>query len=87
MTPTVATILLFLVALFLTAATLWPLSDPTQTIFLKKTDAHFVWILIVVVLPFLMLFYFGLAFLIDDTISEGAAWATAKEGSYPSRRA
>jgi hypothetical protein len=26
-----------------------------------------------------MLFYFGLAFLIDDTISEGAAWLTAKE--------
>jgi hypothetical protein len=26
-----------------------------------------------------MLFYFGLAFLIDDTISEGAAWLTPKE--------
>ena len=26
-----------------------------------------------------MLLYFGLAFLIDDTISEGAAWLTAKE--------
>ena len=80
MTPTTATILLYLVALFLTVATLWLLSHVTQTVFSKKTDPHFVWVLIVVVLPFVMLFYFGLAFLIDDTVSEGAAWATAKEG-------
>jgi hypothetical protein len=77
MTPTTATILLYLVALSLTVATLWLLSL-TQTS--KKTDPHFVWVLIVVVLPFVMLFYFGLAFLIDDTVSEGAAWATANEG-------
>src|SRR5262249_45795918 len=77
MTPTATTILLYLVALFLTVATLWPLSSPTQTIFPKKTNPQFVWLLIVVGLPFIMLFYFGLAFLIDDTISEGVDWLKA----------
>ena len=77
MTLTAATILLYLVALFLTAATLWPFSYPTQTIFPK--DSRFVWVLILVGIPFIMLFYFGLAFLISDTISDGAAWLTARE--------
>ena len=79
MTPTATTILLYLVALFLTVATLWPLSHLTQTIFPKKAGPQFVWVLIVVVLPFVMLFYFGLAFLIDDTISEGTDHLTARE--------
>ena len=80
MTQTAAIIiLLYLVALFLTVATLWPLSSPTQTIFPKKTGPQSVWVLIVVVLPFVMLFYFGLAFLISDTISLGAPWPTAKK--------
>src|SRR5215471_17935697 len=79
MTPITITILLYLVALFLTVATLWPISSPTQTIFPTKTSPQFVWVLIVVVLPFVMLFYFGLAFLIDDTISEGADHLTARE--------
>src|SRR6516225_6506466 len=78
MTPTTTTILLYLVALFLTVATLWAFSYSTQTI-VPKTGPQFVWVLIVVVIPFVMLFYFGLAFLIDDTISEGAAWLTPKE--------
>jgi hypothetical protein len=43
------------------------------------TSPQFVWVLIVVVLLFVMLFYFGLAFLIDDTISVGAAHLTARE--------
>src|SRR5262249_22613067 len=79
MTLTAVTILLYLVALFLTVATLWPFSYPTQTIFPKKTGPQFVWVLILVGIPFVMLLYFGLAFLIDDTISEGAAWLTARE--------
>src|SRR5215472_16119755 len=79
MTLTATTILLYLVALFLTVATLWPFTYPTQTIFPKKTGPQFVWVLIVVVIPFVMLIYFGLAFLIDDTISLGAAWLTARE--------
>ena len=78
MTLTTATILLYLGALFLTVATLWPLSHLTQTIF-PKTSPQFVWVLIVVVLPFVMLFYFGLAFLIDDTISMEADHLTARE--------
>ena len=79
MTPTAATILLYLVALFLTVATLWPFSHPTQTIFPKKTGPRSVWLLIFVGVPFVMLIYFGLAFLISDTISLGAPWLTAKE--------
>jgi hypothetical protein len=78
MTPTAATVLLYLVALFLTVATLWPFSHLTQTIF-PKTGPQFVWVLIAVVLPFVMLFYFGLAFLIGDTISEGADHLTPRE--------
>jgi hypothetical protein len=70
--------LLYLVALFLTVVTLWPISYLTQTIFPTKSQ-QFVWVLIVVVLPFVMLFYLGLAFLIDDTISVGAAHLTARE--------
>jgi hypothetical protein len=79
MTPTTTTILLYLVALFMTVSTLWPFSYPTQTIFPKKTGPQFVWVFIVVVIPFVMLFYFGLAFLIDDTISVGADRLTARE--------
>jgi hypothetical protein len=66
MTLTAATILLYLVALILTVATLWPFSYPTQT-----TGPQSVWVLIIVGIPFVMLIYFGLAFLISDTISEG----------------
>jgi hypothetical protein len=79
MTLTAAIILLYLVALFLTVATLWPFSHPTQTIFPKKTVLQSVWVLIVVGLPVVMLLYFGLAFLIGDTISDGTAWLTARE--------
>jgi len=76
MTLTAVTILLYLVALFLTVATLWPFSYPTQTIFPRLTGP---WILIIVGIPFVMLFYFGLAFLIDDTIIDGADHLTARE--------
>src|SRR5262249_40366745 len=75
MTPTAATILLYLVALFLTVATLWPFS--TQRI--KETDPQLFGVLIVAVIPFLMLLYFGLAILIADSISVGAAWLTADD--------
>ena len=57
---------------------LWPFSHLAQTIF-PETGPKFVWVLIAVVLPFVMLFYFGLAFLIDDTISLGADHLTARE--------
>jgi hypothetical protein len=32
-----------------------------------------------VVIPFVMLIYFGLAFIIADTISDGTTWLTARE--------
>ena len=76
---TAATILLYLAALFLTGATLWPFSYATQRISPKQTDPRPFLVLIGVFLPFVMLIYFGFAFLISDTISEGAAWLTAEE--------
>ena len=79
MTLTATTIMLYLVALFLTVATLWPFSYPTQTIFPKLSGPQSVWVIIVVIIPFVMLFYFGLAFLIDDTISMEADHLTARE--------
>jgi hypothetical protein len=76
MTLTAATILLYLAALFLTGATLWPFSYAISP---KQTDPRDFLVLIGVVVPFVMVIYFGFAFLIDDTISEGAAWLTAEE--------
>src|SRR5262249_30981649 len=70
MTLTAPTILLFLMALFLSVATLWPFSyaDP------KESDPRLCWVLIAVVVPFVMLLYFGIAFIISDKINEGSAW-------------
>ena len=77
-TLTTATILLYLVALFLTVATLWPFSYPTQIISLKETAPRFFWVLIIVIIP-VMLIYFGLAFAISDTISMGATLPPEEE--------
>ena len=66
-------------ALFLTVATLWLCLHAAQTISPKQTDPRIFLVFIVVVIPFVMLVYFGLAFLIDDTISEGADRLTARE--------
>ena len=71
---TAATILLYLVALILTVVTLCTFSHPTHTIFPQS-----VWVLVVVGIPFVMLVYFTLAFLIADTISDGTPWLTARE--------
>jgi hypothetical protein len=79
MALTTATALLYLVALFLSVATLWLCLHAAQTISPKQTDPRIFLVFIVVVIPFVMLVYFGLAFLISDTISVGAAWLTAKE--------
>ena len=79
MTLTATTIMLYLVALFLTVATLWPLSHLTQTISPKQPDPQIFWLFIVAVIPFFMLIYFGLAILISDTISVGATWLTADD--------
>jgi hypothetical protein len=82
MTVTVATILLYLVALFLTVATVWLLSlflYATQTNSPEQTDHRFFLVLIGAVLPFFMLIYFGFTFIISDTISLGAPWPTTKK--------
>ena len=75
MTQIAATILLYLGALSLTGGTLWLFLYTNQTI-PEQTDTRSLWVFIVVVLPFLMLIYFGLAILISDTISDGGAWLT-----------
>jgi len=75
MTLTAATIALYLVALLLTVATLWSFSYTTPTISLK--DPPDLLLLIIVVIPFVMLLYFGGAFLISDMISERAEWLKA----------
>ena len=78
MIPTAATILLYLAALFLTVATLWPVFwYSTQTISPKEPDPR--WLLTVAVIPFVILIYFGSAFIISDTIHLGAASPTTME--------
>jgi hypothetical protein len=77
MTLTAATILLYLVALFLAVATFWFFSYTTQTISPKESDPQFFWVLIIVVIPFVILVYFGLAFILSDKISEETGWLTA----------
>ena len=79
MTPTAATILLDLGALFLTVATLWFFLYANQTISPEQTDLRTFLVFIVVVIPFLMVIYFGFAILISDTISLRAAWLTADD--------
>ena len=79
MTVIAATILLYLVALFLTAATLRLFLYANQTISPEQTDTRFFLVLIGVVIPFVMLIYFGLAFIFSDTITLGAPWPTTKK--------
>ena len=79
MTQIAATILLYLGAMFLTLATLWFFSYVNQTISPEHTDSQSFWVFIVVVIPFLMVIYFGFAILISDTISLRAAWLTADD--------
>jgi hypothetical protein len=70
MTLTAAT--LYLLALSLTVATLWSFSYATPTLSPKAPQDLL--LLIIVVIPFVMLLYFGAAFVISDTIGDiGAA--------------
>jgi hypothetical protein len=66
---TAETILLYLVALFLTVATLWAFSYGTEAISLKADPRTFL-VLIILVVPYAMLIYFGVAFIISDTIGD-----------------
>ena len=74
---TSATILLYLVALFLTVATLWIIWYAIVSP--KETGLQSFLLQIIVVIPFVMLICFGLAFIISDTISIGAVWPTVME--------
>jgi hypothetical protein len=70
-------ILLYLVALFLTVATLWIFWYAIQKLSPNEIDPQFYLVLILVIIPFAMLIYFGLAVIIYDAISVGAGWARA----------
>ena len=74
MTLTTIPCLLYFAALFLTVATVWILlyADPNEG---SSTQDFFV--SIVVVMPFVMLVYFGLAVIICDEISVARGWPTA----------
>jgi len=62
---TAETILLYLVALFLAVATLWSFSYASL-----KTDPRTLLVLIIVVVPYAILIYFGVAFIISDTMGD-----------------
>ena len=79
-TPAHVTSELFLigfVATFLTVATVWVLWYALEKIFPDDIkDMGFFLIFIIVFVPFVMLIYFGLDALIDDTVATGAGWPT-----------
>ena len=65
--PLFEIIFVYVAALFLTVATLW--------VFPKTTpDASSFFVLIIVIVPFVMLIYFGCAVIIDDTIDKQYGW-------------
>ena len=72
MTLTVIPCLLYFAALFLTVATLWILSYATDPNEGSSPQDFFV--LIIAVIPFVMLIYFGLAVIICDKISAARGW-------------
>jgi len=73
-TPTTIPCLLYFAALFLTVATLRTLlyADPNE-----GSSPQDFFVLIVVVMPFVMVIYFGLAVIICDNIGLARGWPTA----------
>jgi hypothetical protein len=71
-TPTTIPCLLYFAALFLTVATLWLLLYPNE-----GSSPQDFFVLIIVVMPFVMVIYFGLAVIICDKISVARGWPTA----------
>ena len=69
MTLIATTILLYLGALFLTVATLWLFLYAAQTTSPKHTDLRSFLVFIGVIVPFIMLVYFGLVFIFSDTMA------------------
>jgi len=74
---TSATILLYLVALFLTVATLWIIWYAIVSP--EEIGLQSFLVQIIAVIPFVILIYFGSAFIISDTIHLGAASLTTME--------
>jgi hypothetical protein len=71
--PLVEDFFIYGAALFLTVATLWVLLKITPGDGLRDTRSFFV--LISVIVPFVMLIYFGLALIIDDAIDQRYGWS------------
>src|SRR5215469_3565699 len=71
-TPTTIPCLLYFAALFLTVATLWILLYVNE-----GSSPQDFFVSIVVVMPFVMAIYFGLAVIICDNISLARGWPTA----------
>ena len=73
-TPATIPCLLYFAALFLTVATLWILlyANPNE-----GSSPQDFFVLIVVVMPFVMVIYFGLAVIICDNIGLARGWPTA----------
>ena len=70
--PLFEIIFVYVAALFLTVATLWVLLKITPGDELR--DTRFFFVLIIVIVPFVMLFYFGFAVIIDDAIDQQHNW-------------
>ena len=70
--PLFEIIFAYVAALFLTVATLWVLLKITPGDELR--DTRFFFVLIIVIVPFVMLFYFGFAVIIDDAIDHRNGW-------------
>jgi hypothetical protein len=63
-------LLLELVALFLTAATVWSFLYAIKTLSPDEfEDPQFIWTVLFVIIPFVMLIYFGLAIIICNEIT------------------
>ena len=71
-------ILVGFVAAFLAIATVWVLWYAAEKVLPDEVgQLQFFLTFIVVVIPFVMLVYFGLDVLIDDAVATGAGWPTA----------
>jgi hypothetical protein len=67
-----------LVALFLTVATIWSFLYSKKSFASDEDeDSQFFWIVIFVVIPFVMLIYFGSAIIIFDKLATGGSGVTA----------
>jgi ABC-type Fe3+-siderophore transport system permease subunit len=80
--PNTIPCLLYFAALFLTVATLWILLYASE-----GSSPQDFFVLIIAVMPFVMLIYFGLAVIICDKISAARGWPTALHSQLSSEEA